>query len=44
LTGSSTQGGVVGRGVDRNHDGKIDSHDLHDPARSSKCLFHVAVV
>jgi len=35
LTGSSTQGGVVGSGVgDRNHDGKIDSHDLKDPARS----------
>jgi hypothetical protein len=35
LTGSSTQGGIVGSGVgDRNHDGKIDSHDLKDPARS----------
>jgi hypothetical protein len=38
MTGSSTQGGIVGSGpgsgLDRNRHGKDDSHDLQDPARN----------
>jgi hypothetical protein len=38
MTGSSTQGGIVGSGpgsgLDRNHHGKDDRHDLQDPARN----------